>query len=41
MEHTSSIEKMGTGLVCSVETYKGTRIELVRRISGFNGLSIL
>jgi len=40
MEHTSSIEKIGTGLVCSVETYKGARIELVRRTSGFNGLSI-
>lgn len=40
MEHTSSIEKIGTGLVCSVETYKGARIELVRRTSGFNGLSV-
>ena len=40
MEHSNSIEKIGTGLVCSLETHKGARIELVKRISGFNGLSV-
>lgn len=38
--HGATIEKMGTGLVSSVETYKGCRIEFVKRLSGFNGLSI-
>lgn len=36
----SSLEKIGTGLVCSLETYKGAKIELVNRKSGFNGLSV-
>ncbi len=40
MESNSSIEKIGTGLVCSLETFKGAKIELVNRISGFNGLSV-
>jgi len=40
MEHSNSIEKIGTGLVCSLETFKGASIELVKRVSGFNGLSI-
>jgi hypothetical protein len=29
MESNSSIEKIGTGLVCSLETFKGAKIELV------------
>jgi len=40
MEHSNSIEKIGTGLVCSLETFKGAKIELVKRLSGFNGLSV-
>ncbi len=40
MQHSNSIEKVGTGLVCSLETFKGAKIELVKRISGFNGLSV-
>lgn len=40
MESNSSIEKIGTGLVCSLETFKGAKIELVNRRSGFNGLSV-
>lgn len=39
MEHSNAIEKVGTGLVCSLETFKGARIEIVKRLSGFNGLS--
>jgi hypothetical protein len=39
-KHGSSIEKVGVGLVCSVETFKGCNINLVKRTSGFNGLSI-
>ena len=39
-KHGASIEKVGMGLVCSVETFKGCRINLVKRTSGFNGLSI-
>ena len=39
-KHGSSIEKVGIGLVCSVETFKGCTISLVKRTSGFNGLSI-
>lgn len=31
MEHSNSIEKIGTGLVCSLETFKGAKIELVKR----------
>jgi hypothetical protein len=37
--HGATIEKLGLGLTCSVETFRGCRIELVRRISGFNGIS--
>jgi hypothetical protein len=40
MEHSNSIEKIGTGLVCSLETFKGAEIKLVKRLSGFNGLSV-
>lgn len=40
MEHSNTIEKIGTGLVCSLETFKGAKIELVKRLSGFNGLSV-
>jgi hypothetical protein len=35
----NSLEKVGVGLVCSVETYRGCSIQLVKRTSGFNGLS--
>jgi hypothetical protein len=38
--HGASVEKIGMGLVCSVETFKGGNISLVNRSSGFNGLSI-
>ncbi len=37
--HPGSIEKVGVGLVCSVETFKGCSIQLVHKESGFNGLS--
>lgn len=37
--HGATTEKIGTGLVCSVETFKGGDIKLVKRTSGFNGLS--
>lgn len=40
MQDNSPIEKIGTGLVCSLETFKGAKIELVNRRSGFNGLSV-
>lgn len=40
MDHANTIEKIGTGLVCSLETYKGADIQLVKRLSGFNGLSV-
>jgi len=40
MEHSNAIEKVGTGLVCSLKTFKGAKIELVKRLSGFNGLSV-
>jgi len=40
MEHSNAIEKIGMGLVCSLETFKGAKIELVKRLSGFNGLSV-
>ena len=40
MEHSNSIEKMGLGLVCSLETFKGAKIDLVKRLSGFNGLAV-
>lgn len=35
----NSLEKVGIGLVCSVETYRGCNIQLVKKNSGFNGLS--
>lgn len=37
--HPNSLEKVGVGLACSVETYKGCNIKLVKKTSGFNGLS--
>jgi len=37
--HPNTLEKVGVGLVCSVETFRGCRIELVKKQSGFNGLS--
>ncbi len=40
MQDNSPIEKIGTGLVCSLETFKGAKIELLNRRSGFNGLSV-
>ena len=40
MEHSNAIEKIGMGLVCSLETFKGAKIELIKRLSGFNGLSV-
>lgn len=38
-QHPNSLEKIGVGLVCSVETFRGCDIQLVKKISGFNGLS--
>lgn len=37
--HGATIEKLGIGLTCSVETFRGCRIALVKRTSGFNGVS--
>src|SRR3972149_2024280 len=37
--HGATIEKLGVGLTCSVETFRGCRIEIVKRTSGFNGIS--
>jgi hypothetical protein len=37
--HPNSLEKVGVGLACSVETYRGCTIQLVKKDSGFNGLS--
>lgn len=37
--HPNSLEKVGVGLATSVETFKGCSITLVKRTSGFNGLS--
>jgi len=37
--HGSTVEKLGSGLVSSVETFKGCRMEFVKRLSGFNGIS--
>lgn len=37
--HGGTVEKVGMGLVCSVETFKKGHIQLVKRLSGFNGLS--
>jgi hypothetical protein len=38
-QHPNSLEKVGVGLACSVETYRGCNIQLVKKQSGFNGLS--
>lgn len=38
-QHSGTVEKVGMGLVCSVETFKKGNIQLVKRLSGFNGLS--
>lgn len=38
-QHPNTLEKIGIGLVCSVETFRGCSIQLVKKISGFNGLS--
>jgi len=38
-QHPGSVEKVGVGLVCSVETFRGCNIQLVKKESGFNGLS--
>lgn len=38
-QHPVSVEKVGVGLVCSVETFRGCSIQLVKKESGFNGLS--
>ncbi|MGD0650703.1 MAG: hypothetical protein ABSA97_06135 [Verrucomicrobiia bacterium] len=35
----ASLEKVGMGLVCSVETFRGCQLHLLRRSSGFNGIS--
>lgn len=37
--HPNSLEKVGVGLATSVETFKGCSITLVKKTSGFNGLS--
>lgn len=37
--HGATIEKLGLGLTTSVETFRGCRIDLVKRTSGFNGIS--
>ncbi len=37
--HPMALEKVGLGLVCSVETFRGCNMQLVKRTSGFNGLS--
>jgi hypothetical protein len=37
--HPNSLEKVGIGLATSVETFKGCSITLVKKTSGFNGLS--
>jgi hypothetical protein len=39
VSHPNALEKVGVGLACSVETFKGCNIQLVKKISGFNGLS--
>lgn len=38
-QHPDTIEKIGVGLACSVETFRGCNIQLVKKESGFNGLS--
>jgi len=37
--HPNTLEKVGMGLICSVETFRGCNIQLVNKTSGFNGLS--
>jgi hypothetical protein len=37
--HPNTLEKVGMGLVCSIETFRGCQIQLVKKTSGFNGLS--
>jgi hypothetical protein len=37
--HPNSLEKVGVGWVCSVETFCGCEIKIVKKQSGFNGLS--
>jgi hypothetical protein len=37
--HGGTIEKIGMGLVCAVEMYKGCSMKIVNRTLGFNGLS--
>jgi hypothetical protein len=39
-QHGGTVEKIGMGLVCSVETFKKGNITIVKRLSGFNGLSV-
>jgi hypothetical protein len=36
----ATVEKIGSGLVSSVETYKGAKLNFAKRTSGFNGLSV-
>lgn len=38
-QHPNTLEKIGIGLACSVETFRGNGIQLVHRTAGFNGLS--
>jgi hypothetical protein len=38
-QHPNSLEKVGVGLVCSLETFRGCNIQIVKKASGFNGLS--
>ena len=38
-QHPNTLEKIGVGLACSVETFRGCTIQLVKKQSGFNGLS--
>lgn len=33
-QHPNSLEKVGTGLVCSVETYRGCNIEVSQEAVG-------
>jgi hypothetical protein len=37
--HSATTEKIGAGLVSSVETFKGRRLEFTKRLAGFNGIS--
>jgi len=38
-QRPNNLEKVGIGLVCSVETIRGCNIQLVKKQSGLNGLS--